>query len=189
MQSTRRRELLEKIKEWQKKARRESDPFNKYISMFIAYNIFYNLYAKTRNPSADFASGDRKRAIATLSLLPSPERNQLFYFIKSHLEDYGSMIPIFREEYWPSSRSPQRVALSETLKRALKENDADMAIEMLLKWLYKVRCNLVHGEKSYKDTPQRKLLEKSSFLLDKVLESLIDRYLRAYKTQNLLRGA
>jgi hypothetical protein len=99
------------------------------------------------------------------------------------------MIPIFREEYWPTSRSPQRVALSETLKKVLKENDADMAIETLLKWLYKVRCNLVHGEKSYRDMHQRKLLEKSSFLLDKVLESLLDRYLRAYKTQNPLRAA
>lgn len=34
--------LLDKIKEWQEKARQEEDPFNEYLSFFIAYNIFSN---------------------------------------------------------------------------------------------------------------------------------------------------
>jgi hypothetical protein len=36
--------LLEKVKEWLKKAKQERDAFNKYVSLFIAYNILYNLY-------------------------------------------------------------------------------------------------------------------------------------------------
>lgn len=183
MQNTRERELLEKIKEWQEKSRRESDPFNKYISIFIAYNIFYNLYGKIKNPSADFTTNDKRRAISTLSLLTRPLRKKLFLSIKSDLEDYAMLIPIFREEYWPHVRSPNRVAISETLKRALKEDDANIAIDMVVKWLYKVRCNLVHGEKSYKDTNQKKLLEKSSLLLSKILGILVDRYIRARARQ------
>lgn len=45
---SREEELLKKIEEWQRKANDEADPFNNYISVFIAYNIFYNLYAKKR---------------------------------------------------------------------------------------------------------------------------------------------
>jgi len=55
--------LLRKIEGWRVKAHRESDPFDKYISIFIAYNIFYNLYKKTRDPSADITYGDRDKAI------------------------------------------------------------------------------------------------------------------------------
>jgi hypothetical protein len=68
----REKELLEKIHEWQTKAGSEIDPFNKYISLFTAYNIFYNLYAKkkgTTTQNADFASGDSKRATDTISLM------------------------------------------------------------------------------------------------------------------------
>lgn len=51
---------------------------------------------------------------------------------------------------------------------------------MLLKWLYKVRCNIVHGEKNYDDTRQMKLLKQSSSLLEKVLTHLMDSYNRKY---------
>lgn len=46
------KELLEKVDEWQAKARSETDPFNKYVSMFIANNIFYNLYAEKKSTRA-----------------------------------------------------------------------------------------------------------------------------------------
>lgn len=172
---SRERELLEKVEEWQDKANREADPFNKYVSIFIAYNIFYNLYAKrrTRNFQADFTRGDSERAIATLSLINA---DQLFRLIESDFREYISIIPVFREEYWPTRNSSRRVPISEALKDSFYTRNTKKAIDMLIKWLYKVRCNLVHGEKSYHDDDQRKLLEMSSLLLDKILQHLKSRY-------------
>lgn len=173
--------LLGKIEEWQAKARLESGPFNKYVSIFIAYNIFYNLYEKTRHPSADLTYGDNKRAIATLSLLRDVDK--LLDSVQPDLKEYIQIIPVFREEYWPTKRARDKVAISKTLKEALKEGNAEKAVEMLLKWLYKVRCNLVHGEKGYNDETQKRLLAKSSLLLDKVLQHLLESYRQLYVTR------
>lgn len=172
---SREEELLEKIEEWRAKANSESDPFNKYTSVFIAYNIFYNLYAKrkSRNLQADFTGGDSKRATATISLI---EADQLFPLIEFNLREYVSIIPVFREEYWPTRNSPKKVAIAKTLEESLHAKNAKKTIDMLIKWLYKVRCNLVHGVKSYRDTNQRRLLEMSSLLLDKILQHLITQY-------------
>lgn len=178
MEEREREMLLGKIEEWQSKARFESDPFNKYVSIFIAYNIFYNLYEKTEHPSADLTYGDNKRAIATISLVT--DGDQLLHSIDSDLKDYLEIIPVFREEYWPTKRARKRVAISRTLKEAVKNGDAEKAVEMLLKWLYKVRCNLVHGEKGYNDEMQKRLLAKSSLLLDKVLQHFIESYREVY---------
>lgn len=172
---SREEELLEKIEEWRAKANSESDSFNKYISVFIAYNIFYNLYAKSKsaNPQADFTQGDSKRAEATISLI---EAGELFPLIESDLREYVTIIPIFRNEHWSTRNSPKRVAIAETLKESLHAKNAKRTIDMLIKWLYKVRCNLVHGEKSYRDDNQRKLLEMSTRLLDMILVHLVSRY-------------
>lgn len=168
---SRERELLEKVEEWQNKANRETDPFNRYVSFSIAYNIFYNLYAKRKSWS-DFARGDSNRATTTISLV---EVDQLFRTIESDLRKYLLIIPIFREEYWPTRSSSKRVPIAETLRASFEAGNAGEAIDMLIKWLYKVRCNLVHGEKSYHDDNQKNLLEMSSLLLDKILQHLITR--------------
>jgi hypothetical protein len=172
------KELLEKVEEWQNKANRETDPFDKYVSMFIAYNIFYNLYAKRRNPEADLMYNDSKNAIATISLI---EVDHLYQSIESDLRLYVTIIPVFREEYWPKLDSPRRIAIAETLKTSMNAKDTRNTIDMLVKWLYKVRCNLVHGEKSYKDDQQRILLEASTRLLDRILRHMISRYEQIYR--------
>lgn len=179
----RERELLEKIGDWQTKASSETDPFNKYVSIFTAYNIFYNLYAKkkSRNFNADFVSGDSRRATDTISLV---EADQLFQSIESDLKEYLSIIPVFREEYWPRANSSKRVPISLTLKKSFNARNKEKTIDMLIKWLYKVRCNLVHGEKSYSDPGQRRLLEMSYKLLDKILRHLRFRYEQTYRQRD-----
>lgn len=174
------KELLEKVDEWQAKATCETDPFNKYVSVFIAYNIFYNLYAKKKsgNSSVDFTQGDSKRATTTISLV---EVDPLFKSVESDLKEYLSLIPVFRDEYWPKASSRKRVPISKTLKENFSAGNKKETIDLLIKWLYKVRCNLVHGEKSYRDTNQRKLLEISTKLLDKILRHLVSCYKQTYK--------
>lgn len=173
------KELLEKIDEWQVKAKSETDPFDKYVSMFIAYNIFYNLYAKKKsgNNKTDFSQRDSHRATATTSLIKA---DQLLVSLEPDLREYVSIIPVFREEYWPRQNSSRNVPIAQTLKASFRDRDAENTIDLLIKWLYKVRCNLVHGEKSYKDGNQRRLLEISTKLLDKILTYLVLSYKQTY---------
>jgi ABC-type uncharacterized transport system auxiliary subunit len=163
--------LLGKIDEWQRKARREQDPFNKYVSIFTAYNIFYNLYKKTKEPTADLTLKDRIRAIEILPLLKA---NQLFESLKNDLSEYVNFIPIYRDEYWNKT---DQVSINAMLAEAFQKGDNERTIEMLVKWLYKVRCNLVHGEKNYDDERQKSLLSMSSRLLEKI----VDHGLASYK--------
>ena len=99
--------LLRKIEEWRTKAVNEKDPFDKYLSLFVAYNIFYNLYKKTEHPDANLAHGDSSRAVETQSLAdPIP----LFNSLRPQLKSYVNFIPIYREEFWdgeiPDTRDP-----------------------------------------------------------------------------------
>ena len=178
-------ELIEKVEEWREKANSEADPFDKYISIFIAYNIFYNLYEKkkTNNFDEDFSSGDGRRAIGVVELANS---ESLFNEICSDLAKYLEIIPVFREEYWTENlrEGLRRVPISEELKRAFRTADKEKTVNLLVKWLYKVRCNLVHGVKSYKDTHQKDLLQQSACLLDKILGHLLIRYREKYPLNN-----
>jgi hypothetical protein len=164
--------LIQKIREWQKKSKQEKDPFNKYISICISYNIFYNLFAKTKDPSVDLTNGDSKRAVNTIELIIDADK--LFKILQPDLEKYLQIIPAYREEHW------QKIPITKELKQAYKENNAKKTIDLLLKWLYKVRCNLVHGDKGYQDDQQKMILEKSNLLLGVLLENLLEIYLRRY---------
>lgn len=112
------------------------------------------------------------RAVEVQSLA---DPGYLFKTLELELKDYVSFIPIYREEFWDGG-----VPIRETLAGALDEENPDKTVEMLLKWLYKVRCNIVHGEKNYDDSLQKKLLEQSSSLLEKALAHLMDSYNRKY---------
>ncbi len=142
--------------------------------MFVAYNIFYNLYDRTKTPSADHTFGDGRRALATIELVENAD--SLLDSMRGRLEEYLEVIPVFREEYWPRKKVP----ISRTLRRAFKEGDGRLTVELLLKWLYKVRCNLVHGDKRYDDEAQAALLAQSSLLLGRLLDYFIDRYSSIY---------
>lgn len=166
--------LLRKIREWQEKAQHETDPFNRYISIFIANNIFYNLYKKTKDPSADLTYGDRDRAIG---ILPLVDENRLFQSLKRELAVYIDFIPIYRDEYW---NKDDYVPINESLEEAFQKKDKKTTMEMLLKWLYKIRCNLVHGGKNYNDKNQKKLLKMSSSLLEKILQNAVEKYQQFY---------
>lgn len=179
MEEEERNLLVEKIEEWQEKSHQETDPFNKYLSIFIAYNIFYNLYWKTMHPRDDLSRGDSQRAIATYELVNNP--NQLIQSLKPLLKDYLKAIPRFREEYWPSNYARNKEQISDLLKKAVKENDSRTAVQMILKWLYKVRCNLVHGEKNYNDQDQRELLDGSSSIMQIIVQHMMERFQERYR--------
>ncbi len=162
-----------KIHEWWLKGRKEEDPFDKYVSIFITYNMLYNLYAKTRYPGTDSSRDDRGKAIRMLELVSEPGR--LVHRLDDYLGDYLNFIPIYSEEYWEGKIG---IPISDALRFAYREGWAKETIELLLKWLYKVRCNLFHGDKDYDDAKQSKLLKMSSTILDIILSELVIYYLQ-----------
>lgn len=108
------------------------------------------------------------------------DSDELFQSLKPKLNQYLQIIPVFRKEYWPRNNAPQKVEISKALKDAVESNDSKIAIEMLLKWLYKVRCNLVHGEKSFTDSQQKQLLAESNSIMEIILRYLIRCYQEKY---------
>lgn len=114
-------QLLRKIQEWRTKAGKEVDPFNRYLSLFIAYNIFYNLYKKTQDPSANLFHGDSVRAVEVQSLA---DPDVLFRALELELKGYVSFIPIYREEFWDGG-----VPISETLAEAFNEENSEKTVK------------------------------------------------------------
>lgn len=161
--------MLDKVERWVQKAQGESDEFDKFISYSIAFNILYNMYAKRINPSLDLSRGDNNRAIEIINLITD---KKIFVKTLPSLCEYMNMIPVSKEEYWGQRKIP----IAASLRRSYNKNDANGILEYLFKWLYKVRCNLVHGEKEYDENKWEAMLKFSNELFDKIIKQLIANY-------------
>ena len=170
-----RKKLLSKTEGWIQKAEKESDPFDKYVSYFIAFKILYDSYAKEKNADVDLSLGDSERAVEIRDLVPDKEA--LFRDIKIPLHDSLEIIPAFREEYWGQ---PHPVPIASRLREAFYSDNAEDTVEYLLKWLYKVRCNIVHGGENYNEELDKRILGYSNALLAKILAVVLPEYRRRF---------
>src|SRR5271169_1360011 len=89
-----RNKLLSKAEGWIQKAERERDPFDRYMSYFVAFKILYDIYAKEMNTDADLSLGDSRRAVEIGELIPDKE--ELLRDLKKPFRDYLEIIPAFR---------------------------------------------------------------------------------------------
>ena len=136
-------------------------------------------YAKKKKANADLSKGDGDKAVAAMELLQETADESLRK-LSPKLSEYLDLIPAFREEFWPGKGPQPRVAISEKLKDAFEKGESKVVLEMLVKWLYKIRCNLVHGDKGYDDLQQQTLLVQSSQLLEVLLGEMIVSFGRQY---------
>ena len=164
--------LLSRVRDYQSKSRAEEDPFNRYASIFIAYNTLYSLYGEMLFPEADLSRKDFELAVGASELVSAPRT--LIEHLQPELGLYLELIPVFREEYYSESRT--RIPISVALKDAVARGEDFRAVQMLLRWLYKVRCNLFHGEKDYSDSQQRRMLDLSATLLQRIVDTMIGEY-------------
>jgi hypothetical protein len=159
------RYLKEKVEEWKRKAKNERDPFNKYFTLYVAYNIIYGYFEKPRNY-------DKDKADKVIEKIKNPEN--LVISIRSQLAEYLDLTPIFREEYWYRKDEGKREnGIHYLMKKAYQDENHKETLKQLNRWLYKVRCNLFHGEKSV--VPEQ---EKIVSLSSKLVESIIDEILK-----------
>ncbi|MDG6921124.1 MAG: hypothetical protein JRN59_06315 [Nitrososphaerota archaeon] len=155
--------MLELAESWEHRADQEQDPFTRYVALFVSYNAIYNVIALEDNPDVDLTTGDGKRAIDGVQRIT--DRLGFVQSLEPLLSNYLGMIPLFKEEYWGRKKEP----VSASLKEAYRKRDAEASLRYLMKWLYKVRCNLFHGVKEYGDKQQAELLEKSCMLLRQIV--------------------
>lgn len=170
-----RKNLLSKAERWIQKAEKEQDPFDRYVSYFISFKILYDSYAKEMNADADLSLGDSRRAVEIRDLVP--EKVALLRGLKGPLRDCLEIIPAFREEYWGRSHP---VPIASRLREAFYSDNAPDTVEFLLKWLYKVRCNVVHGAENYDEKLDKKILGYSNTLMAGILAVVLPEYKRRF---------
>lgn len=157
-----------KVLGWITKGDAESDPFDKYVSYFIAFNVLYSTHYALEHPGSDLTRRDRQQAISVLGKLNDQE--SLVQSLEPTLREYLDVIPVSSEEYW--NEGEPGIAMS--LKLAVEHRDTGQILENLLKWLYKVRCNIVHGGKGYDEGKWGRMLMLSSVLLRRIVVGLIE---------------
>lgn len=163
--------MIANVRDWIEKARDENDSFDRYISYFIAFNILYNLNAKKVIPNFDpIKSKNRDSELATKTIIELISDNATFVEkVAPELFPYIRLIPVEEREFWG------KIDIAKALKATFGKKDYETILN-LFRWLYKVRCNVFHGGKSYDINRWKVLLDQSSYLLDEILELLIRYY-------------
>jgi len=138
-----------------------------FFPYFVAYNILYNLYARIKNPSVDLSTNDKNRSVKVHELINGPRQ-----FIHGNDEDINSFINLlreFREEKWIRNSTE---TINDSLERSYINRNYKLVIRDVLRMLYKLRCNMFHGEKDMNAPNQYELIEVSNKLLKTILDEI-----------------
>ena len=161
--------FLPRIVRWIKKADSTPDKFDKYLTLFIATNISYNLWAKIKNPQhSETHIGDKNNFMALRELI---ENHDVFL----HKIDVRSLVKILDDNNLivkikiknRKNKKCEDEGLAQDLLRK-NQNNSEKTIEYIWETLYITRCNLVHGEKGYEER-QIKSLDCCSKMLRRIL--------------------
>lgn len=171
-------QVLERIEGWKEKAQSDDDQFNRFMSLWIAYNMIYCLYSKHVKPRESKIKNDSKKAIRMKNLISgSDELRQYLISVAPNLID---ILNHFRDEKWGNDNITLKIHLENFYRNSNYEN----LLDIYLKILYKIRCNLFHGEKSYYSQRQHQLLELCSNILVRILSISINNFKSAYNGEN-----
>ena len=162
--------LISKASEWISKGDHENDPFNRFFSYFLAYNALYNLYAKMKDPYVDLSIGDKSRASKIKELIINP--NQLVHSVDEDIKSFITLLKYFRKEKWTKKSSEY---INDSLERSYNNRNYTLVLRDILRMLYKLRCNLFHGEKNINAQNQRELMDVSNKILKTILNNILNR--------------
>jgi len=165
------REKVKYIYEWIQKSNNEEDSFNSFISLFIAFNMFYNLYALSKNPRIKLEGGDMTRALDSIKLL---NKESFFDSNRSTISDFSKECEGFKVEVKLEGKSAKE-DVSQKLSELVSKKDRETATKLSLDILYKTRCNLIHGEKQV-NRSQENLLKSATVLLKAFLLEMLDSF-------------
>lgn len=149
----------QRIVEWFSKSEREVLPFNKFICLWVSFNIFYGL-------SEQHISGDKNKVIyfsgkekyKDLFIKALKEDKSLFFGFYNYLNEEKVYNKGYIKNFTESS-SPARYTKIDSLREYLE-------------CCYLIRCNLFHGDKMESDAGDSVLVEKINPSFQKFLYCL-----------------
>jgi|AntAceMinimDraft_4_1070372.scaffolds.fasta_scaffold83782_1 hypothetical protein len=158
---------LKKSEKWLNKHNDENDFFDRYLGLFIAVNIAYELWRKIVNK---YPSYEDKRDFKNSG------DNLISSDIKSNLINDFS-VKLFalleREDLYIKIGSKEN---KKDVQKVFSDSDnEDEKFKAIWESFYSVRCNLVHGEKGYEDRQGRLLAliyPQLKFCLDDIIKKL-----------------
>lgn len=123
---------------------------DKYVTLFINYNFLYNIVPQkkaqeTGNAREDI--GDRAGATTyTINFLGAEAMSEYLtqHDLDGYVQQLADAMPHFNIDLNKGTPQPKR---DQTLIAGLRSPDAGTKMLSLMKTLYSIRCNIVHGEK------------------------------------------
>lgn len=137
--------------EWFRRAKKESDPYFKFMSIYVALNFLYN-------------SRPEKEECERMRLYLMEVTDEIGYRkdLASESEFLKSSVKNLKKHKNPKHKGPDEYYV--------KKGD----LESLFKAIYAVRCNLFHGNKMLGDVRDKALVEEAANILIEILSSELE---------------
>ena len=148
---------------WLKKAEDAGrDDFDRFISLFVAFNALYGRYHGLKMSEIDAI-----KQFATANPLREPELRRILDLESAYF---------FSHRVIKNSRNGKDTSdLSEVLSNA-NASHSDRFQSMLL-ILYVVRCNLFHGRKVYTDESDECVMRHAASALEAIVKAFLKQYM------------
>jgi hypothetical protein len=123
---------------------------DKYVTLFISYNFLYNIVPIKKaqeTGKAREAVGDKAGATTfTIDFVGAEVISKYLteQGLDSQIEQLAKAIPYFNIDLNKGKPQPKK---DENLIKDLRSTDYSIKILALMRTLYSIRCNIVHGEK------------------------------------------
>lgn len=152
-------EVQELIKDWHwNRAKNEEDPFYRFMCHWICFNAWLD-YKSEKYTDREMLNWLKRQTQDTSDIIASYEAMKLTTVGIQNLESLVAMSPII------DSKGRTDIEISDV-------NDRDNIIEAI----YRIRCNLFHGNKRSSSTRDVKLIRCVNFIMTKWMDNLISRW-------------
>ena len=132
-----------------------SDCFDKFLTLFTVYNSMYNNLAKQIGFSEKYDNAKATKCVPSVTEFKELCEDEIF---KKSSEKITSLID--SGEFYVSDTSSDK----KIIKR-VKSNDKSVRLQGVLELVYRIRCNLIHGEKEFMCT-QKNILQPCINILE-----------------------
>jgi len=136
---------------WIERAKNETDPFNKFISYWVAFNCWYS------------------------SRYPYKRDGECIKKIKDDVNN-GSLSLVFEDE---CKNSLNNLKLKSSRKVLQDRNPSPISIKNnggVINWVYIVRNNLFHGNKLDSNERDKVIIEAANKIMEKIISELVKKY-------------
>ena len=149
-----------------------ADCFDKFSTLFTLYNLQYNYVAKSKNIKKD----DNYKAIGLIKKFIDCKS----FCEKSIIDNKSAEIIRLIED---GAFYLKNVPIDSEVVKKMKSTDFEERTKGILEALYYVRCNLVHGDKTFTDD-QRRILNPCIVILNELNSIVFERIRFLIKTGN-----